>query len=135
MKGLKNVMQESLMDDEDIIMASAKQAADETIFAELVNNYPIDEPGKDSYGRQLNVGDWVVCVPPGSKANASMTFGVVVKITSKRITVSITNDLNKRTYAAKWYSAEEPGMRSVSLPCNMVFKIMDKQEFVRTVFA
>ena len=125
---------EGILDLDDLMDDSDKAVAD-TVADKLFNEYPINEPGKDAYGRTLTVGDWIVCVPPGMKSLAAMTFGIVKKLSAKRITVAIKSS----TSHAGWKSVRNNAHRfaeatmDISVDPKFVFKITDKVEFTKSL--
>lgn len=127
------ITQESLLDDPDILSKAVDDAVIEDQLRKIFNKYPINEPGKDAYGRPLEVGDWVSCVPPGSKSAATQTFGVVVKLSPKRVTISIKTDSAKMGWQKRSEFDFSADMMNISIPTSMVFKIVDKEEFIKTL--
>ena len=65
-------LQESLLDDEDVLMNDTKNAAKNSkalkILDKLANNDSVRDDGDDAYGRKLNRGDIVIA---GSEVGAS----------------------------------------------------------------
>lgn len=78
------LLEASVLDLDELIDDSDKKVMDK-VADKLFNEYPINEPGKDAYGRKLEVGDWVMCVPTGQKSLAAMTFGIIKRMSAKRI--------------------------------------------------
>lgn len=138
MKNLQDVLMEideSILDSEDEVIQSLEKYMEEKEIEKLMTEYPKDVPGHDAYGRKLEVGDWVFCMPMGQKGLPRQTFGVIAKITPKRLTVSIGFDLdnvgwNKRT-SIMWGKSTMPEWKTinVSVPCTAVIKIINKEEF------
>lgn len=128
------LLEASVLDLDELIDDSDKAVMDK-VADKLFNEYPINEPGKDAYGRKLEAGDWVMCVPTGQKSLAAMTFGIIKRISAKRITISIKT--NKEH--ASWKSVRNSPHRfaeatmDISVDPKFVFKIMDKQEFADTL--
>ena len=128
------LLEASVLDLDELIDDSDKAVMDK-VADKLFNEYPINEPGKDAYGRKLEVGDWVMCVPTGQKSLAAMTFGIIKRMSAKRITISIKT--NKKQ--AGWVSARFNPKRfseatmDISVDPKFVFKITDKQAFVDTL--
>ena len=124
----------SLLDIDEIIDDSDKKVMD-TVADKLFNEYPINEPGKDAYGRTIEPGDWVICVPTGQKSLAAMTFGIIKKLSAKRVTVSIKT--NKKQ--AGWISAKFNPKRfaeatmDISVDPKFIFKITDKDKFAASL--
>jgi hypothetical protein len=128
------LLEASMLDLDELIDDSDKKVMDQ-VADKLFNEYPINEPGKDAYGRKLEVGDWVMCVPTGQKSLAAMTFGIIKRMSAKRITISIKSNAKQ----AGWKSVRNSPHRfaeatmDISVDPKFVFKIMDKQEFADTL--
>lgn len=124
----------SVLDLDDLMDISDKTVID-SVADKLFNEYPINEPGKDAYGRVINPGDWVVCVPTGQKSLAAMTFGIVKKLSAKRITVAIKTNKEQ----AGWKSVRNNPNRfaeatmDISVDPKFIFKITDKKQFAETL--
>lgn len=131
---IKDIFESNLLDLDDVVSDSDVAVLDK--FADkLFNEYPINEPGKDAYGRKLEVGDWVMCIPAGTKSNIAQTFGIVKRISAKRITISVKTN----TKQAGWMSVKFNKKRfaeatmDISVEPKNVFKITNKDEFVDTL--
>ena len=107
----------------------------------LLFKYPKEIPGCDAYGRTLEVGDWVFCVPTGQKGLPRQTFGIVAKITPKRLTICVGFDFDnmgfhrRRSSGGTSITPQEdlPKTMNISVPCSAVVKIIDKDEFLSTI--
>lgn len=142
MKNLQELLMdidESVLDDDLLDQYSPSNMTDKMKDI-LLFKYPKEIPGCDAYGRTLEVGDWVVCVPPGKKSNTSQVFGIVSKLTAKRVTVQIRADANFTIYGASTYGQQmldkrtkQNPLMTISVPTSMVFKITNKEEFLSTI--
>lgn len=146
MKNLQELLvdiDESVLDDDLLDQYSPSNMTDK-MKDMLLFKYPKEIPGCDAYGRTLEIGDWVVCVPPGKKSNASQVFGIISKITAKRVTVQIRADINFTTYMSSTYGqhygqqwldqrTKQSPLMTISVPTSMVFKITNKVEFLSTI--
>lgn len=132
---IQSELNEASVLDLDELMDDSDKAVMDKVADKLFNEYPINEPGKDAYGRKLEVGDWAMCVPTGQKSLAAMTFGIIKRISAKRITISIKTNKEQ----AGWISARNSPHRfaeatmDISVDPKFVFKIMNKREFVDTL--
>ena len=124
----------SILDLDDLLHDSDKKVIDKAADM-LFNEYPINEPGKDAYGRPIAPGDWVVCVPTGQKSLAAMTFGIIKRLSAKRVTVSIKSDKGH----VGWLSAMKNPKRyaeatmDISVDPKFIFKITDKENFINSL--
>lgn len=144
MKNLQELLvdiDESVLDDNLLDQYSPSNMTDKMKDI-LLFKYPKEIPGCDAYGRTLEVGDWVVCVPPGKKSTACQVFGIVSKMTAKRVTVQIRSDENfvstgmgYQYYASLQRKTEimKSPLMTVIVPPSMVFKITNKEEFLSTI--
>lgn len=124
----------SVLDLDDLMNDSDKSVMDK-VADKLFNEYPINEPSKDAYGRTIAPGDWVVCVPTGQKSLAAMTFGIIKRLSAKRVTVSIKTNKNQ----VGWISARNNPKRfseatmDISVDPKFIFKITDKEKFANSL--
>ena len=126
-------IEESILDTEELISATDAKML-EYKAKELFEKYPVKgQPGVDAYGRKLEAGDWVICIPPGGKAQAVQQFGIVQKLTAKRITVSIPSHYGTWQYLKWSNNRDESPFRDINLSSEYIFKITDKQSFVDTL--
>ena len=138
MKNLKdfiNSVNESLLDDFDVMMQAAENGKYDHYFEQIINDYPKNEAGKDAFGRKVEAGDWVVCIPPGSKAFCDMTFGVVKKVTPKKFTILVASNLGQMSFRAwkKREAARNEAIMSISCNPSQIFTIFDKDDFIETL--
>jgi hypothetical protein len=132
----EEINEASLLDMDELISDTDAKML-EYKAKELFEKYPVKgQPGVDAYGRKLEHGDWVICVPPGSKSQAVQQFGIVQKITAKKITISVPSHYGSWQYFY-WGNGkanqEESPFRNISLSSEYIFKIMDKQSFINTL--
>ena len=135
MKNISEILNESLMDDFDVMMQAAENGKYDNYFEQIINDYPKNEAGKDAFGRKVEAGDWVVCIPPGGKAVCNMTFGVVKKVTPKKFTILVKSNLKQMSWNA-WTKRDAVSKESVmTISCNpsQIFKIVDKDDFIETL--
>lgn len=139
MKNLKDfinsINEASLLDDFDVMMQAAENGKYDDYFEQIINDYPKNDAGKDAFGRKIEAGDWVVCIPPGGKAFCDMTFGIVKKITPKKFTILVASNLGQMSWNA-WKKRDAASKESVmSISCNpsQIFKIVDKDDFIQTL--
>lgn len=146
MKNLQELLvdiDESVLDNDILDQYSPSNMTDK-MKEILLFKYPKEIPGCDAYGRTLEVGDWVVCVPPGKKSTACQVFGIVSKMTAKRITIQIRADVNFTSYThsslapklGQYWLDQKTGQSpymTVNVSPSMVFKITNKEEFLSTV--
>lgn len=136
LKDFINSMNEaSLLDDFDVILQAAENGKYDNYFEQIMNDYPKNDAGKDAFGRKIEVGDWVVCIPPGSKAFCNMTFGVVKKITPKKFTILVKSNLRQMSWNAWTKRDAVSGEAVMTISCgpNNVFKIVNKDDFIQTL--
>ena len=119
MKNLKELLSdvdESLLDDEDTILQDTRDNFLLSQAEKIWQKYPTDvNPGCDGYGRKLNVGEWVVFIPTSMrKSMLRVNLGVVLRLSKQKITIG-----GKMGTYSIW-------------PSN-VFKIEDKEKFIKTV--
>ena len=143
MKNLQELLvdvDESMLDDDLLDQYSPSNMTDK-IKEILLFKYPKEIPGCDAYGRTLEVGDWVFCVPTGQKGLPRQTFGIVAKITPKRLTICVGFDFDnmgfhrRRSLGGTSITPPEdlPKTMNISVPCSAVVKIIDKDEFLSTI--
>lgn len=135
MQNLSEILNESLMDDFDVMMQAAENGKYDNYFEQIINDYPKNEAGKDAFGRKVEEGDWVVCIPPGGKAVCNMTFGVVKKVTPKKFTILVKSNLKQMSWNA-WTKRDTVSKEAVmTISCNpsQIFKIVDKDDFIQTL--
>jgi hypothetical protein len=135
MQNISEILNESLMDDFDVMMQAAENGKYDNYFEQIINDYPKNEAGKDAFGRKVEAGDWVVCIPPGGKAVCNMTFGVVKKVTPKKFTILVKSNLKQMSWNA-WTKRDAVSKESVmTISCNpsQIFKIVDKDDFIQTL--
>lgn len=139
MKSLKDfispVNEASLLDDFDVMLQAAENGKYDSYFDQIINEYPKYEAGKDAFGRKIEVGDWVICIPPGSKAYCYMTFGVVKKITPKKFTILVASNLGQMSWNAwkKRDAASQEAVMTISCSPSNIFKIVNKDDFINTL--
>ena len=132
----EEINEASLLDINDVISDTDAKVLDK--YAEhLFKEYPkYEQPGMDACGRKLEPGDWVMCIPPGSKSQAVQQFGIVVKCSAKRTTISVPSKYGSWQYfyfgKGRQPQAENP-FRNISLSSEYIFKIVDKDEFIKTL--
>ena len=132
---INSVNEASILDDFDVMMQAAEDGKYDNYFEQIINDYPKNEAGKDAFGRKVEAGDWVVCIPPGGKAFCNMTFGVVKKVTPKKFTILIKSNLGQMSWNA-WVKREAASKEAVmNIYCNpsQIFKILDKDAFIQTL--
>ena len=129
-------IEESILDTEELISATDAKML-EYKAKELFEKYPVKgQPGVDAYGRKLEAGDWVICIPPGGKAQVVQQFGIVQKLSAKRTTISVPSHYGSWQYFYRGNgnkNQEESPFRNISLSSEYIFKITDKQSFVDTL--
>ena len=74
MKNLNEYIDESLLDDEDEVMAKGHKAAVTNRIKQLYNRQFDGDPYVDTYGRKLEIGDIVIFYQA-----ASMEIGIISK--------------------------------------------------------
>lgn len=138
MKNLQELLvdiDESVLDDDILTQYSPTNMTDK-IKDILLHEYPKDIPGCDAYGRTLEIGDWVFCIPTGQKGLPRQTFGVIIKITPKRLTVGIGFDPDNMGFQRRRnfiFTNEYPDTMNISVPCTAVIKIDNKEKFISTL--
>lgn len=132
---INSINEASLLDDFDVMMQAAENGKYDDYFEQIINDYPKNEAGKDAFGRKVEAGDWVVCIPPGSKAFCDMTFGVVKKVTPKKFTILVASNLGQMSFRTwkKREAARNEAIMSISCNPSQIFKIIDKDDFIETL--
>lgn len=132
---INSINEASLLDDFDVMMQAAENGKYDDYFEQIINDYPKNEAGKDAFGRKVEAGDWVVCIPPGSKAFCDMTFGVVKKVTPKKFTILVASNLGQMSFRTwkKREAARNEAIMPISCNPSQIFKIIDKDDFIETL--
>ena len=132
---INTINEASLLDDFEVMLQAAENGKYDSYFDQIINEYPKYEAGKDAFGRKIEVGDWVICIPPGSKANCYMTFGVVKKVTPKKFTVLVASNIKQLSWNAwsKRDAASKEAVMSISCSPSNIFKIVNKDDFIQTL--
>lgn len=127
---------ESLVDDFEELNKTAEIGIEDSNFARIINEFPkASESGCDAFGRKLEVGDWVICIPPGSRTDSVLTFGKVKKISPKKISVTVKSNERQINWKSikKIIAARNSPVMDVLLFPEYIFKITNKNDFLKTL--
>lgn len=107
----------------------------------VLSTYPKNQPGHDAYGRKLEIGDWVLCIPSTSRTNSSQQLGIVAKVTAKQVSILIpANSKNIRVEVLRMVKYDDTLTKKLSdefmavvMPGDKVFKITNIDDFMKSL--